>query len=228
MSIDLGYEILNYAKMDLSKFSDEQLKSILEEETRRKQIGHTNQLNRKILINSLYGATGSAYFRLYSVINAEATTSFGQVAIKWVQKAMNEYLNKANKTVDQDYIIYIDTDSVVGDTMIYVNDKQIKISDYFDSISNENIVRNNYKDYVKNITNDDVCKSVNTTTNKIENNQINYIMKHKVNKRMFNIKVDGKVVKVTEDHSIMVMRDDKIISVKPLEIIKGDGIIKLN
>lgn len=225
--IDPGYEVIDYVGADLSQLSTEELKKLLHDETQKKSIANTNQLNRKILINSLYGALGSEHFRFYSRDNAEAVTSFGQVAIKWVQKAVNIYLNKVNNTIDKDYIVYIDTDSVVGETIINVNGDNISISDYFDSISDTHLVKDHPKDYVK-IINSDITPSVNTKTGAIEHNKINYIMKHKVKKRMYKITVDNKSVTVTEDHSIMIKRDGLMISVKPSEIIMGDKIIHLN
>lgn len=69
------------------------------------------QLARKIQINSVYGAMGSPYFRYYDLRMAEGITTSGQLAIRWVSKALNEFLNKACKTKDVDYCIYNDTDS---------------------------------------------------------------------------------------------------------------------
>jgi DNA polymerase elongation subunit (family B) len=69
------------------------------------------QLARKIQINSVYGAMGSPYFRYYDLRMAEGITTSGQLAIRWVSKSLNEFLNKACKTTDVDYCIYNDTDS---------------------------------------------------------------------------------------------------------------------
>jgi intein/homing endonuclease len=57
----------------------------------------------------------------------------------------------------------------------------------------------------------------------IEDN-IALIYRHKVsNKRRFKIVLnDGKKVIVTEDHSVMVLRDGELISVKPAEILLSD------
>ena len=70
------------------------------------------QMARKIQLNSLYGAIGNQYFRHYRVDNAEAITVTGQVAIRWIERKLNEYLNKILKTTDFDYVAYVDTDSV--------------------------------------------------------------------------------------------------------------------
>ena len=52
-------------------------------------------------------------------------------------------------------------------------------------------------------------------------------MKHKVKKRMFKIKCDDDSVVVTEDHSIIVDRDNTLVSCKPSEILTTDKIVKI-
>jgi DNA polymerase elongation subunit (family B) len=69
------------------------------------------QMARKILLNSLYGALGNQYFRYYSIEFAEAITLTGQFVIRWIETNLNDYLNKTLKTVNQDYVIAVDTDS---------------------------------------------------------------------------------------------------------------------
>ena len=80
---------------------------------------HTNQYSKKVLLNSAYGALGNEYFRWFDVRLAEAVTHSGQLAIRWAEKAVNEYFNKIMGTKNTDYVIYIDTDSV------YVNSEPI-------------------------------------------------------------------------------------------------------
>ena len=70
------------------------------------------QMARKIQLNSLYGAMGNQYFRYYLLDNAEAITTTGQVAIRWIERKLNEFLNKTLGTNDQDYVIASDTDSI--------------------------------------------------------------------------------------------------------------------
>ena len=70
------------------------------------------QMARKIQINSLYGALGNQYFRHYRLDNAEAITLTGQVSIRWIERKVNEYVNKALKTEGVDYVIASDTDSI--------------------------------------------------------------------------------------------------------------------
>jgi DNA polymerase elongation subunit (family B) len=79
-----------------------------------KEIARCNniQMARKIQLNSAYGAIGNQYFRYYKLANAEAITLSGQVAIRWIENKLNQYLNKILKTQEIDYVIASDTDSV--------------------------------------------------------------------------------------------------------------------
>jgi len=76
---------------------------------------HNLQLAKKIQLNSAYGALGNEWFRWFDFNLAEAITMSGQLSIRWIEKRMNEYLNKLLKTNNIDYVIASDTDS------IYVN-----------------------------------------------------------------------------------------------------------
>ena len=70
------------------------------------------QMARKIALNSAYGAVGNQYFRYYDEKLATAITTSGQLSIRWIEKKVNEYLNKILQTENEDYIIASDTDSI--------------------------------------------------------------------------------------------------------------------
>ena len=57
---------------------------------------------------------------------------------------------------------------------------------------------------------------------------ISYVMRHKTKKKIYLIELEnGKSVKVTEDHSIIVDRDGFLLDIKPTEILDTDLIITL-
>ena len=104
-------EIVQSGK-DLSHLTNEQLLE-LHAQTIKDVTKFSNfQMVRKICLNSLYGAIGNNYFRHYRLENAEAITCTGQVAIRWIERKINEYVNKMMKTEDVDYVIASDTDSI--------------------------------------------------------------------------------------------------------------------
>lgn len=71
------------------------------------------QMAKKIQLNSAYGALGNQYFQYYDVNHAEAITLSGQLSIRWIAESVNKFLNKINKTENQDYVIASDTDSIM-------------------------------------------------------------------------------------------------------------------
>ena len=73
---------------------------------------HNMQMAKKIQLNSAYGALGNRYFRWFSFNNAEAITMSGQLSIRWIERKMNEYMNRVLKTKDVDFVIASDTDSI--------------------------------------------------------------------------------------------------------------------
>ncbi len=70
------------------------------------------QLSRKIALNSAYGAIGNQYFRYYDVRHAEGITMAGQLTIRWIERDVNEYLNKLLGTKSVAYVVASDTDSI--------------------------------------------------------------------------------------------------------------------
>ena len=73
---------------------------------------HNMQMAKKIQLNSAYGALGNQYFRWFNFNHAEAITTSGQLSIRWIEKKMNEFMNKICKTTGVDYVIASDTDSI--------------------------------------------------------------------------------------------------------------------
>lgn len=96
-----------------SKKQLENEKNIVRREQLEKDIAKYNnlQLAKKTNLVSIYGANGCVWFRFYDIRLALAITLSGQLAIRWVSKYFNEYLNTLLKTKDFDYVIYCDTDS---------------------------------------------------------------------------------------------------------------------
>jgi len=155
---------------------------------------------------------------------AEGVTYHGRVAIQWIARKLNEYINGIMKTDNFDYVLAIDTDSVLGESLIYVNNKKIRIDEYYE-LAKGDVEYKGKDNYIKHITADDTTLSF---SNKVNEKRINYIMKHKVKKQMYNIEFNGNNVTITEDHSLMVLRKDKLISIKINEIKETDKLVAIN
>jgi DNA polymerase elongation subunit (family B) len=72
---------------------------------------NTLQMAVKVLLNSLYGAMGSKYFRYYNVEIAEGITTTGQLVIQWAEKHVNHWISDLLKE-PKDRVIAGDTDSI--------------------------------------------------------------------------------------------------------------------
>lgn len=101
------------------------------------------QMAAKIMMNSEYGAMANVAFIFYDSRNAEAITSSGQVAIKFIARKFNEYFRNL-LGIDEDIIIAVDTDSNYlrfGPVVrkFFPNKTQEEITDLLDKISKEKL-----------------------------------------------------------------------------------------
>jgi DNA polymerase elongation subunit (family B) len=107
---------------------------------------HNFQQVRKIQLNSAYGAIGNQYFRYYSTELAESITLSGQLSIRWIMNALNEFLNTTLETTNYDYVVASDTDSVylrlgnLVDRILPDCDDKDKITNFLDKSSKEIII----------------------------------------------------------------------------------------
>ena len=82
--------IENMSKADLL----ERKKQVIKDISKYKNL----QLAKKVQLNSAYGAVGNKYFRFFDVRKAESITLSGQLSIRWIERRVNEYLNKLLET----------------------------------------------------------------------------------------------------------------------------------
>lgn len=162
------------------------------------------------------------YFRYFDLRIAEGVTLTGQAVIQFAERIINEKLNAFLGTKDKDRVIAIDTDSVAGSTSLLVNGQETTIAEFYESVDEDHYIRKDdfNRDYVKSTSHLDCTTLSVSSTAKLEERRINYVMKHSVKKRMFRIKTPRGSVDVTEDHSCIV-RDrtsKKVFSIKPKDL----------
>ena len=103
------------------------------------------QMAKKISLNSAYGAIGNNWFRYYDLLVAEAITTSGQLSIRYIEHSLNRYINQIVGTVDKDYVLASDTDSVyiTFDRLVSRVFKEEqdsgKIVDFLDRVAREKI-----------------------------------------------------------------------------------------
>ena len=106
---------------------------------------HNFQMAKKISLNSAYGAIGNVWFRYYDLLVAEAITTSGQLSIRWIERAVNKYLNDLLKTSGEDYVIASDTDSIYVCfdrlvSMVFTKKQETeKIVRFLDNVAREKI-----------------------------------------------------------------------------------------
>lgn len=99
---------------DIDKMSKAELEEYISIASAEQHKFDKRQHAKKILLNSLYGALGTPYFRYFNIHCAEAITLTGQATTAQSFKLFNDYLNGILKT-DKDYAVASDTDSVYLD-----------------------------------------------------------------------------------------------------------------
>lgn len=195
----------------------------------------------KIYINSIYGALASVFFVGYNVNCAEAVTLQGQDIIKFTNKIINDYfnnewhldkelheklgltiVNKIPSTIS--VCVYNDTDSLAGDSIINTNKEIITIEEWY----NKNIQKGSNGITIyghESVKTDD--KILNWSNNKnLYYANVKRIIRHKVSKSKWKIKTkSGKTILITNDHSIIVFRNNKQLEISPENIKKGDKVI---
>lgn len=114
---------------------------------------NTFQMAIKVCLNSAYGSIGNEFFRYFDVRIAEAVTTSGQFVIQWIERKLNEYLNKIFKTDNVDYIIASDTDSVyinlsklIDSVNTTDDDKRIELINQFCSKALKPFIDKSYKE----------------------------------------------------------------------------------
>jgi DNA polymerase elongation subunit (family B) len=137
-------------ELELVESTDTQKRSQLDQEIKSL---NTQQLSIKLLLNSLYGACGTPYFKYFDLRIAEAITLTGQLVIQWTEKEINKAINKILETNNIDYVVAMDTDSIylnMGPIVDKFNPQNPV--DFLDKICGttfQKILDNTYKDIFK-------------------------------------------------------------------------------
>lgn len=203
-----------------------QLQAKLKEQTDPEQIEYWDkrQLVRKILLNSLYGAILNVGCRFFDPRIGQSTTLTGRLIVKHMASTVNHSITGDYNHVGE-ATIYGDTDSVIGSSLIRSSHGEKTIEDLFMSASAYKIVGD--KEYAYN--DELMVLSYDKTRQEPYMGHINYIYRHRVSKAMYEVTdANGNTVTVTEDHSVMVLRDGTLVEVKPADITQGDVLLSVN
>jgi len=179
------------------------------------------QLVKKINLNSLYGAILNPHCRFFDKRIGQSTTLTGRSIARHMAGYINECITGVKDHLG-DAIVY--GDSVTGDTLIKTDSGEITIAELFRQTPEHSVIGE--KEYAT--WSSAKVIGFNAYEDATVMSKISYIMRHKTKKKLYKITLEnGKSVKVTEDHSIMVDRDGMLLEVKPTDILNTDLIICL-
>jgi hypothetical protein len=183
----------------------------------------------KINLNSLYGYMGNAYAPMGDDDIASSVTLTGQAVIKSsndvFQKSLIEKYPELTQCELNDSIIYNDTDSFVSETIIDTELGKKTIHDIWNEYKKEkNKEYTKYGHEMYKVDNLNIL-TYNKFTKNSEYRTVKKIVRHKVSKRKFKISYNDKQVIITEDHGLMVYRNNELIRISPKEYKLGDKIV---
>ena len=199
----------------------------------------------KLIINSAYGAFGSVFFHWFNIDIAETITLQGQDAIKhtvaMTEKYFKEFFHRDKQLhkklgLEENAIVnkcknpvatYCDTDSVASNSII--RDfalGEISIEDHFNLHAKlRGFTKDERGNEVVTFDKEGMVKILNFDKSLVYSN-VKHLIRHQVTKEKWYIKTkSGKSIEVTNDHSIIVLRNGKKIELKASEINKATDML---
>lgn len=179
----------------------------------------------KIKLNSLYGALLNERFRHYDPRLGESTTGSGRAVLKFQCGTINEYFTGTFDPVGA-AVYYGDTDSIIGPSVIETDLGTFTVEELFNRglIIAEQDTNKQYS-FIPDLH----ALSYNSESNEVDFMEVASIYRHLTTKSLFEIEDEcGNIITVTGDHSVMVIRDNKLIEVRAEEInIDTDELISI-
>jgi len=209
-----------------------------------KNVAHYDLLQhtKKISLNSAYGALLNAFFAFFDErMGASVTASGRQITTHMIETAgeilTGERLSLIKTTsvdnqgkvqhdyhVDSEAIIYSDTDSLTGDSLVKTNYGSFSLEELFQACPIKTQPQGS-KQFGEGLFN---LKVLSYKSGEARYLNARSIYRHKVSKARWKVTLEnGKSVEITNDHSIMVERNGELIEVKPADIQKTDIFISV-
>ncbi len=225
-----------------------QFLQVLEGEVTAESQADAVQFALKINLNSVYGVQIMPHFKFADEWQAlgASTTLTGRILSKYgLIETIEQYFNPERESRfefplldniivaadDDDFFgdiqnqklrsaVISDTDSVTGDAILDTDKYGLISFDDLIKLSNDSF-NEGKKEFFK----FENLKIKNYINNQIDYDEVEFIYAHDCEKQLYEIELeDGKTIKVTEDHSIMVCDSDgePTIEKKPFELTEND------
>lgn len=231
---------------NIYEMNKEQLEDFNQRVLRKRQEFALLENAQKVLANAAYGSSASNHFYFYNVKLAADITGECRELTKtmwhnlenffhetiWERKDLWKQFDFELDESKHDWYrqqvvsMYSDTDSIVGNSLLLIkeNNKNISKKISIEDLFNQSLDKFGLHTLTEN--GQEIVKSDKLVLNWTKDKQLNYcpikwVMRHKVNKECFKIKTkSGKEIIVTEDHSCVVFRNNKQITIKAKDINK--------
>jgi DNA polymerase elongation subunit (family B) len=175
----------------------------------------------KLLLNGCYGAILNVGCRFFDQRIGQSTTLSGRNITKHMTAKTNEMLCGIYDHYGK-CVIY--GDSVTGDTVINTSLGNKTIEEMFNEGDYEVV---NNKEY--SINHDLKVLSYDQERAEPYFGSISYVYRHEVSKQLYEVTdTNGNKVVVTEDHSVMVLHNGKLIEKKPQELTNEDTLVTIS
>jgi DNA polymerase elongation subunit (family B) len=227
----------NVEKLEQIKLLEEKIESL----TSLKNDLKNEEQAIKLTMNSIYGAIGNNWFVCFNPDVAESVTLQGQDLIKYSEKIIFKYFSEfwdkdtelhqklgitSARKITSPMTVYGDTDSATSSTLVISKFrdkiKKIRFDDLFEfhSYINGTTVDERGNEIVEPVDLETLNSSGDSSDYvNVRFSGVRKIIRHRVSKSKWKIVLEsGREVEVTNDHSLMVFRNGKKISVKASEV----------
>jgi len=220
----------------------EKIKKSIEEQNAIYTKYHNWEQGTKIMINSFYGGLGNNFMYFFDPRLAECITKQGKSAILYAERNINDYfLNhwyedtathaklgiRVVRPVKNPVTVYIDTDSCDKDTIIHCNDKDRTIEELYNECEQYGGAGNTMAGHES--VRCPILVLNQSDANGVYFAKVKRVIRHKVKKKKWKITTkSGKTVIVTNDHSIIVVRNGERMSCKPSDILPIDMLLTIS
>lgn len=213
-----------YLEQNKESMNDEEIRIIKSEISRCNTFQHAY----KITLNSTYGYCANKYAPLGDLDIATSITLTGQAVKHKNNEVMSEFLQSKgiSKEEAEKSQVYGDTDSYVAETEIVTNKGIFDAESLWENYDGIEPSLSSYGHEIISVENADLqVRTFDSYNEKVKWGKVKNLIRHKVSKKKYKIKVDGKEIIMTEDHGCMVYRNGNLIQVKPSEILKTDKMV---
>ena len=190
---------------------------------------NTFQNAYKTTLNSTYGYCANKYAPLGDDDIGRSVTLTGQAVAKKSNELFKQYITDNYPDISPERIdnsvIYNDTDSFVGATMINTNFGMVSVVELWEKYYQQSLIElTQFGHEMVSIDNLKIL-TYDKESSKTKFEKASRIFRHKVRKRKFKIRSGDKEIIMTEDHGLMIFRSGEFMRISPKDYKIGDKLV---